>query len=1012
MAAAQVEWCSQARIVLGHLQSTDAGSLIGVWQGLVDSVLPLLRDACEDVCNRKSDGSVPVAEIATVTALCDIYVLITASICGMIGLVGTFEGAPSTRRYKQLLPACQAALYSDDKLSAPDSITTTAEALLQVCICGDSPLHMRRCCFAAVVKLAFWPCRELGPGQALASRLHASLPTIPADVTLIVASDLLGKIRGRLAGVRGFRRRLSALLDTCMRSPAAVDVLAQRVLGGVPGTHLLEAANMLANTLFSTSQTWDGTLCRSASDQLLALLRLKLPRSAPHSARAAASQLQHGTVLTILTLWNQYTHDASGIAVSFEGCTAPVCRCVLLSLTSPWRLLGEESGLIPTGDRCIAPIQEERMDVILCSELLHQIVGCCGVVKPGALASFSQTALCMLHSLPALKASGSSCRQSVVEILLVFMRGAPESIAVNTLLEAMSSGGGATAAGAAQHRIAADMSASDGLQLTCTRCVMSIEDQVVLTKRVCSEVAQLLQAASKGGGNQHLAARVFNHLLQQYAEVRRSIAVKLQDDPSVDASLLFTDGAGIVGDAGSGMFMAARQPAGTDSEPAVSGSTANVPTETLNRRRVALLLTALACVTEEAGVCILRSAGSSLQAIGHLLSACMESGGDLDETDAELVSICLSLLTAMVMGRVALEGGGDVRALKALLPVLHALSSAQLEHLSDMAKALSVGILTYNDESQDALDGVALTGLRARLHTCSVMALEREAAFRGGALMDAAHALAEGRQPLNGSDIVQQTMVLALSLLSDEDSFVYTASIQLIFQSARKHPQEAARCLFRSLTSSTRGAAYTLKVLEGWKVALPVLGTSLFRFARPLLHHSLGGAAKPLPRDCDQELDVRAAYLSISGEVCLQLSKLGYGGQQLALAHLQDACHVACALVQRPPQFPSPAAAARDKARLELLQNSAAYCLYCLVQCLSADSLGDAGKLQQASQLAARIRRAHAAASRSQRLVIAAGHLLFAENHLQDIVQHSLQPTLSEKPAISFGIGGGKIMSA
>ena len=533
-----------------------------------------------------------------------------------------------------------------------------------------------------------------------------------------------------------------------------------------------------------------------------------------------------------------------------------------------------------------------------------------------------------------------------------------------------------------------------------------------MSERVCREVAALLQRAGKGGGgNQHLAAALFNHLLRQYATVRMEIATKLHDTPATDVSALFVDDAGVVGDVGSGMFMAERRTGAAAAEAAKGGVNQDTHDGVLNRRKVALLLSSLSCMTECAGSSILRSAGSCLRSIGLLLSACTADSEELNDADAELVSVCLSLLTAMVMGRVALSGGGDVRELKALLPVLQRMAAAPLQHLSDMAQALAMSILTYSDDDGSGTRSDAAQELRGRLHTCSVMALEAEAAFRGGALVDAAHALKEAPPAVVHRDILTQTIDLALSLLNDEDSFVYTASIQLLAQCASSDGALLGRRLWKAISSADREAAYTLKLLEAWKASLPAMGQSLVGLAPRLLQHSLQRAATRLPRHCDGELDIRAAYLSVSGDVCLQLCKLGVAGERTALSLLQSACRAAVGAVLRPPSFPSPAAAARGKQQLLLMQNAAAYCLYCLVQCLSPESLGGREQLRQAAELSGALREAISVAARKHGLQVAAGHLQFADQVLRAAVERSLFPVTSSKPSVQIGLRGSSILS-
>mgnify|MGYP005990657115 CR=1 FL=1 len=955
----------------------------------------------------QDEKTIPVSHLAAFSSLCDLFVLLVACKFSMRGLVSSLEHTPLARRHPKLLPACLLASGTSPGLDSAD-IESTAAALITACSENTLPVHAQRSCFVALVKVCLWPTQLGSELPVLHSMLLDSVPRLPAEVAIPVASDLLGRIRGGADGVRGFRRNASALLDQCMLTAGAVDVLAQRVLGGVPEEHLMQAASMLASTLANTSRQWGPAACTRASEELLGLMRVSAPRSAPASARAAAGQLQMGSTMALLVLWNSATRLPSANSRVFPGCGGQLCHSVLLRLTMPWLQWGQQCMLLEEGVLPRDCEQPPQLDIILCSELLHRVLGS-GVAQPAALGSLQEAAVCMLASLPALKAAGSSAHQSCSEILTNFLRGAPESQVVSCVFRAMCLAPPPGGTVAPQYSVSAEMKQPGGLHLIGSKRMLSIEEHLQLSEYVSREVARLLQRSVKGGGgNQHLAAAVFNRMLREYAQIRREISAQLQQNPSADMATLFADEAGVVGDTGSGMFMAERAPPRSGSG---AGASTTDQVEILNRRRVALLLSALTCMTAEAGSCILRSAGSCLQSIGLLLSACTGAADAANEADTELVSVCLSLLTAMVMGRVALSGGGDVRELKALLPVLQGVADGDMAHLSDMASALCMGILTYRDESTQSEDGDPLQELRGRLHTCSVMALDKEPAFRGGALVDAAHALASATAVAGHADILKQSIRLGLSLLNDEDSFVYTASIQLLVQCAGIDAQLLGGSLMRALREKDRSAAYTLKLLESWKAVLPKMGQVLVPFAGLLLQHTLSRAASPVPRHCDQELDIRAAYLSISGEICMQLSALGVRGEQAAMAQLEGACGVACGVVLHPPAFPSPAAAARNKQGLVLMQNAAAYCLYCLVQCLSADSLGRVLHLHTAAKLSSALRDAASAASRKHGLKVAEGHLLFAEQALKTVVQRSLNPAMSSKPAVQIGLRGSSILN-
>jgi hypothetical protein len=993
-------------------------------------MLSLINEACTEDIGILQESSLVVAPLANLVSLLHLYTMLAALAHKQDVLAVHLASVSTGRRYPAALVAFRAATADQAAVKLiVDNFVDVVQNITVASYSPNLPQRAQNACLAASLYCSLWVAQSSSTGKTvLPRRLCAMIPHLPTEPTIPTVSDTIGDVRGRIHGALGFKRRLGKLLDACMKVRGGVDVLLQRILGGVPQEHLHDAAAGLAHTLMQSSSAWDSPMASCAASQILALVRLRAPRASAASAASAAAvvQLQLGAAMTAHCIWLNGTARVRPASSSVGAAAGPLCVALSDALLAPWLAVGQQAAVH------VFPLQApatqakdhgSNMDVILSCEVLHRVLGSCSA-HPALLGSMASAVLGMLLSLPALKTAGSSAHSSACEVILQFFRGAPQQVVLHTVLTAMTQGAASgEPAGQLlplpQHQFTAEAVLEEGTGLTMRvlRQVHSIERHTQSVTAVCDEVAPLLAQSGKGGGaNQHLAAAVFNALLGQYAHVRMEISKLVATGRAVDVSGALQDAFHEVGDAGEGLFMSARSTTRNGGVAAARGVQATQQTVVLQRRRVALLVTALGSITEVAGSAVLRSAGTSLQAIGHLLRACAGTDTPLDEADEDLISVCLSLLTAMVVGGVALSAGGDVRQLKALLPTLAQLQGRlPVSHLSEMATALSMGILTYREAAVDSASGKApgseLDALRAQLHTCSTMVLDSHAAFRGGGLMDAAHAITENLQAAKGSDVVSAAVRMALGQLQDEDSFVYTAAGQLLLTTARCDARVTALCLLSALQQSGANHALTLKLLEAWSTVLPALGVSLLGTATAFLRYALSSAARSVGRGQEEQLDVRAAFLSVSGQMCVELRGLGVGGAQLLWANLPAVCDVACGLLVRPPQLPSPAAAAKHAPRVHLLQNAAAFCLSQAVSSLSAASLGSDSELGIASHAATSLHAAAASVLGTDSTRIAQGHLQHAEATLRDLIRHSATPQASGKPSIAIGLRGSKILA-
>ena len=946
----------------------------------------------------EAPGTVSVTRIGTLMALldtCTAYYLLPHLPAGVLAPPGA---RPSLARLPGATRAIAAAA-----LPPKAEACSFLDTLRAGCVAEGVPDRVQDACFA-----------HLAAASPLL--LQPPLPPLPALPLHVRVPALFQALRGAGGGHTPPPQTMVAYvggqLTLAMCEKGGCSAVLQYLVRGVQ-THDCEGVVRRVTPLLLASTLPPTALPLVAAD-LTSLVQLK---------GGDFDAVQHAAAQTMLRVWRALAaKHAASHASDLAACQRKphwkaVTQAFLSPLLAPWEWMFRFT--IDAADSA-AP----QTELLLSAETCHRIL-MAGVVTPEVWGTLTHAAAGWTLALAHLSARGVSATSALAELLTAFLRNAPAPAARAVLVFGLtgqafqdtaawlprcaSKPGSRLVFGSPEGEGQGGVFVSAGA----LRSAPSHGEQhplVAILPSVCKSSSQ----------NEHLAAEVFNDLLREYVDVRRAVASAIAGGGDLHTALPGAEE--VVGgcDDGGTPLMVARS---------TTRRTATPHPGQRSLQSTQALLRGLLLLTEQAGPLILRSAAVTVAAIRTLLQGALDlaphqgDASDGGEDAEELLTLCLGLLTAMLAGGISATQAADVRQLRSTLPALAALRQYPAAHVQEMSAALFTSVLSLGREGEGVAgeaEAEALDALRARVHTNSTMLLEREAAFRGGALADLANMLEERPAQVRAAGLVQHIAALAHAQLGNGDSFVYSAAQHVLATCTAADAGTTLQFMLASLQRQPLTSSRALKEVEALDQALPAAGVALASLAPAAIAVLLRRATQPLPArvahvqgrleggddGAVRELEARAGYLSVTGRAVEALAGT-CPHASCTVPCVAEVVEVAAALLLRGVKWPSPAMAAAEREHLPLFRRTAAHVLWRAVGAIPDARLGDEEVLSVAGRLATVLDQCyHVCVDEVEK-----GHVSVALGRLRELVVRSTTvPGSADKPAkLVIGLRGSRV---